>query len=418
MPRHAKPLTKSKLDRLRANARKDKKFTKYLADAGQPGLYAQARQGGVRFVFEYRAPAGGRRRRMNIDRYGGIPLKKARDIAQKLRGLVAEGVDPQAARKEQARQARTVADVVSAYLKARKATMSPSGYESARRRLEKNVLPKLGDVRAESLTADQVRRLHRGKQSTPVEANRTLTALSAAMNYGGIDPNPCDGVKPFPENGERRALTSDELVRLGEALQEAAGKLHPSAVLAIQLFALTGFRRSELLGHEAKARRRKNGGLRWGDVDLDAGLVNLRRSKTGPQTRVIGRDVVELLAEQKPAGVQADGPVCPGVVSGRPFVGIDRPRIKLYRAAEIDDADLHCLRHTFASIGAHVQDGRYSGLVGPLIGHGYTKGRSITERYIHSDPEAMRPAADAIAGEIARLLGLRPPAQVVGIRSA
>ena len=79
--------------------------------------------------------------------------------------------------------------------------------------------------------------------------------------------------------------------------------------------------------------------------------------------------------------------------------------------------DLHSLRHSFASIGAHVQNGRYVAFVGALLGHGYQK-RSITERYIHSNPEALRPAADAIAGHIADKLGLGEPGQVLAFSTA
>ena len=47
-----------------------------------------------------------------------------------------------------------------------------------------------------------------------------------------------------------------------------------------------------------------------------------------------------------------------------------------------------------------------------MLGHGYQK-RSVTERYIHSNPDALRPAADAIAGAIANSLGLTEPARVL-----
>jgi len=46
-------------------------------------------------------------------------------------------------------------------------------------------------------------------------------------------------------------------------------------------------------------------------------------------------------------------------------------------------------------MGAHVHNGRYAAFVAPLLGHGYQK-RYITERYIHQNPEALRPAAGAI----------------------
>ena len=42
-----------------------------------------------------------------------------------------------------------------------------------------------------------------------------------------------------------------------------------------------------------------------------------------------------------------------------------------------------------------------------------TQSKAITERYITANPAALRPAADAIAGELARLLGLGEVGRVV-----
>lgn len=304
------------------------------------------------------------------------------------------------------------------------------------------MVPKLGVTRLGEVTADQVRRLHRAMKETPVEANRTLTALSAVFGWADrealVPPgtNPTRHVERFAETGTRRALTGEELEALGKALSEAEttggvelpvevdGKtktkrfpVHASAVLAVRLLALTGMRRSEVVGHTMKDRRGDREGLRWGDVDLDAATVTLHDSKTGRQVRTLGAAAVELLRQAEPESASDADPVVPGDVPGRPLVGIDKPRRRLWQAAGLDGVDLHSLRHSFASTGAHVQGGRYVGMVAPLLGHGH-QARSITERYITSNPQALRPAADAIAGEVARLLGLAEPAQVVRHPSA
>ena len=96
MARSAKRLTKSKLDELRRRAAEDSKFSAYVADAGQPGLYAWARRGKVGFYYAYAPPGGGSRRRMRIDDYGAITLDQARAIARKHRGTSADDRDPQA----------------------------------------------------------------------------------------------------------------------------------------------------------------------------------------------------------------------------------------------------------------------------------------------------------------------------------
>ena len=423
MPRSAEKLTKRSLDALRRKAEADRSFTAYVADAGQPGLYAWARRRRVRFVFAYRPPAGGTRTRLKIDDYGAITLDQARAVAGYLRGKVAAGVDPRQERAEEQRSAVTVAEAVEGYLADLRERAESgakrgkrSGYVTARSRLERHVLPKLGSLRIRDVTPDHVRRMHRAMSKTPVEANRTLTALSAVFGWADRAErvpagfNPCRHIERYAETGTRRALTEDELTALGTALHDLEGAVHPSAILAIRFLALTGFRRAELIGHMSKDRRGGREGLRWGDVDLEAGVITLRDSKTGRQIRVIGKAAVELLREVKPERAEADEPVCPGAVPGQPFIGIDRARRKLWTAAGLEGVDLHSLRHSFASIGAHVQSGRFAGHVSALLGHGF-QSRAITERYITANPEGLRPAANAIAGEVARLLG--GPAEVV-----
>jgi integrase len=451
MAREARKLRKSTLDNLRKQAQESPDFTAYVADAGQPGLYAWARRGKVRFVFAYRPPGGGRRKRIKIDDYGAISLDQAREAARKLRGQVAERKDPQLERLEEARKAVTVEDGVRRYLEDLKERAESgakrgrrSGYASAKNRLERHVVPKLGRTRLRNVTVEQVSRLHRSLKDTPIEANRTLTALSAVFGYAdriglvSAHFNPCRHVTRFEENGERRALTAEELEALGKVMREAEekgsvpamekgrpkmrkdkpvrAKVSPSALLAIRLIALTGMRRSEVLGHESRMRRGGSEGLRWGEVDLEAGTIRLRDSKTGAQTRVIGQAAIDLLRSALPEVVEDDDPICPGAHPGQPFIGVDRPRIRIFEAAGLSGLDLHSLRHTFASVGAHVQNGRFAAFVGPLLGHGYQK-RSITERYIHSNPEALRPAADAIAGSIAKSLGMTEPARVLAFQA-
>ena len=53
-----------------------------------------------------------------------------------------------------------------------------------------------------------------------------------------------------PEQKRERFLTGEEIRRLGEALSEAekAGGELPGIVVAVRLLALTGMRRSEVLG--------------------------------------------------------------------------------------------------------------------------------------------------------------------------
>ena len=89
-----------------------------------------------------------------------------------------------------------------------------------------------------------------------------------AEEWGLREPgsNPCLGIRKNPRNNIARFLDTDELARLGRAL-DAREARWPEAVAAIRLLALTGCRRSEVLN------------LRWRDIGADA--INLRDAKTG-----------------------------------------------------------------------------------------------------------------------------------------
>lgn len=117
MARPARRLTKPDLDRLRARAQVDPTFAAYVSDAAQAGLYAWARRGKVTFVYDYRPPGGGARRRMLLDVYGGgITLDGARRIAAELRQKTVGGRDPQAEREQERREATTFGEAAGAYL--------------------------------------------------------------------------------------------------------------------------------------------------------------------------------------------------------------------------------------------------------------------------------------------------------------
>jgi integrase len=313
---------------------------------------------------------------LDLDLYGAITLAQARSLALEQRVGVAKRLDPHTEKRKAAKEATTVKQAAEAYLAdllERAETGAKRGKRSswatAKRRVEKHIFPLFGDRPLRDVQDDDVIRLHRSLHATPGEANRTVGALSAIFGYaeGRFTPqgfNPCRAIEPYPEMGKRRALTPGELEALGTAMHAAeqatkkGERVGPSALLALRFLALTGFRRSELLGHMSKERRGQDEGLRWGDVDLVRGIIRLRTTKAGgPQERVIGAAATELLKSAKPRSAKPDDPVCPGDEPGQPFVGIDRPRRRLFKAAGLDGlpgVDLYSLRHSFASIGAHV----------------------------------------------------------------
>ena len=150
-----------------------------------------------------------------------------------------------------------------------------SGYSE---RLQSDVLPLLGHIKLDALSRSHVTQMvsqcvSRGHSRRTIQY--TLVVLNGAMEQavtdGLIGKNPCRGVElPPKEHVERVILT------LGQ-IQTLLG--HPSPLRAYWTFLLTtGVRPNEGLAVE------------WKDIDLDAGLVTIRRAlkETTPGKRLIG----------------------------------------------------------------------------------------------------------------------------------
>jgi len=132
--------------------------------------------------------------------------------------------------------------------------------------------PALGRVKLKALTPAHVRVLYREKLEAGSSA-RTVRyihttlhkALKQAVMDGLIPRNATEAVKPpQPSREEMRPLTPDQAKHLLQAAYEAGDRLEALYVLAIH----TGLRQGELLG------------LKWDDVNLKDGCLQVRRTLT------------------------------------------------------------------------------------------------------------------------------------------
>ena len=225
-------------------------------------------------------------------------------------------------------------------------------------------------------------------------ANRVLALLSKmlalAEQWGLRDPgtNPVRGLERFREKRRERHLTPAELSRLGDVLRQVERERteHPSSVALVRLLLLTGARRGEVLG------------LRWTQIDWQAGSVRLADSKTGPKTLYLSDAARAVLAFlPRPEG----NPWClPGRVSGRPLVNPQKPWRRIRTAAGLDDVRLHDLRHTYAAVAA--RGGLSLPMIGALLGHSEPQ---TTQRYAHLVGNPVQAAAEQVGEAIRRALG-------------
>lgn len=417
-------ITKRAVDALRCPASQDRDF---LWDDALAGFGVAAFPTGRKvYVAQYRKD--GRSRRVAIGVHGRLTPDEARSQAKTILGAVEKGADPIAERRA-AREIRTFGDVAREFLAlhvaAKRKGRTRAEYELV---LEKHVLPAIGSKRITDVRRADVARLHGRLADRPYAANRALALISVIWNWAArrdeaaLVDNPAKGIERYPENGRERFLTTDELARLGAALDkgETTGlpyvvdenkpkakhapkaenrrvKLDPFAVAALRLLILTGARLREIL--DAK----------WKDVDPERGVLFLEDSKTGRKPVYLSAAAQSVLAALPQ--VAGNPYIIAGAKDGAPRADLKKPWATVCRAAGLQGTRLHDLRHSFASFGAGASLGLP--IIGKLLGHTQA---ATTQRYAHLDADPLRRAADAIGATIAAAMAGRQGAEIIQIK--
>jgi integrase len=413
-------------------------------DGGTEGVAGfgarRQRSEAIAYVVMYRT-AEGRFRRYTIGRHGAPwTPETARKEAKRILGMVADGGDP-AAEKRDKRQAATVTELCDLYLADAEAgrlltrrgiAKKASTLATDKSRIERHIKPLLGTMKVPTVTrADVERFMHDvadGETAQRVKlakkravsnvrggkgaASRTLGLLGAIFTYAErkrmISENPVRGVIRYADGKRDRRLSDAEYTSLGKGLAKVSepppprkdgkpGKaaMWPAAIAAARFLALTGWRSGEALA------------LRWGMVDLSRRTARLPDTKTGESLRPLSAAACEVLRARGRG--KADALVFPpsrgdGVMTGFPSL-FER----IAKAGGLPaDVTPHVLRHSFASLANDL--GYSEATIGMLIGH---KGTGSTTRgYIHIG-DALAVAADRIAATILRKLAGEGTAVVV-----
>ena len=223
-----------------------------------------------------------------------------------------------------------------------------------------HLLPALGEVPLRELTPYQVQnylfeRMERGLSPNTVIKHYVLltTALGLAVRLEVLDRSPLDRVTPPKRQESHYRFYSPEQLQM--LFSAAEGTM---LELPVKLAAYLGLRRSEICG------------LRWQDVDLEAGLLSVREVRTEvggevvlkePKTRssvrrlgIAGlRDLREVLARARERRPSADPRAW--VVLREDGRAPDPDQLtrdlrRLVRRRGLPPISLHGLRHSFASV--------------------------------------------------------------------
>jgi integrase len=306
-------------------------------DSEQPGLHLKVTPVGKKVFFLYYRVLGAakQQRRYKIGDYGAVTLHLARERAKSLLGLIADGKDPAADRK-QARQrldSEQVSDLVAEFI-SKHVAQNRSAAETERI-FNKDIVPRLGSRSIHSLKKHDVITLLEAvaERGSPIMANRTLAALRKFLNWcvarGIIDKSPADGAEaPGRETKRDRVLTDDELRR---ALLAARQIGFPYGSI-VELLAITGQRREEVAS------------MGWSEIDLDGRTwtIPAERSKNNKPHIVHLSDPARHLLEQVPR----TGELVFSTNGRTPFQGFSKAKEQLDDLSGVTNWTLHDLRRT------------------------------------------------------------------------
>ncbi|HET6330042.1 MAG TPA: tyrosine-type recombinase/integrase [Holophagaceae bacterium] len=326
---------------------------------------------------------------------GRCELKKAdeaRANALEVLAQAASGKNPKAPKVDRL----TVAGLVEKFRKIHMPTLAPSTFVQYNRRFEANILPALGKRLVAEITTADIEKLHSGIKA-PMTGNRVLALLSKlfreAERWKIREPftNPVRDVLRPPEKSRKRFLSTDEIGRLVEALNQLEVEFEGvsdslAGIEALRLLMYTGCRHQEIVR------------LRWDQVDLERDEIQFRREhKTG---RTTGEKSLPLLPEarkiiERQPRLLNNPYVFPGRKLGKPLCKIHLMWVKARTKAGLDDVPgkdrprIHDLRHTFASVLLEADVSIQ--VLSKLLGHSKIQ---TTQVYAHSVMATLRKGAE------------------------
>jgi integrase len=312
---------------------------------------------------------------------------------------------------------QTVEQYLQQWLESIADSVSGSALHAYRNHVEAHIIPAIGKIRVTELRPQHIEKAKArwatqsaGRRKKKVFlSSRTVhhvfstlrTALYRAKRQRLIAVNPCELVDPpRVEQREMRALDAENAAKLLAACDRSV------IGAAIATSVGTGLRRGELLA------------LRWGDVDLERGLLTVQRAiervdrcsrfkdpKTKRSRRTISlpRFVVDRLRRHRAERAQWLWAKGLGRLSadtlvferaGEPWVPntFGTAFMRVLRSAGIPHLRLHDLRHTFASMA--LAAGVDLKTVSNALGHSTIS--TTADIYAHVSDSLMRHAADQI----------------------
>jgi integrase len=371
--------------------------SKIHPDGDVPGFGCRVTAAGARsYVLRYRVRGSGRERTYTIGSTGDWQAAAARAEAKRLRRLIDQGEDPLGAIEDQ-RAAPTMADLIERFIGEHvEPRLRPETVRHYRMLIDRHIRPHFGaHLKVADVSFADIDSLHRkiSKTGASYAANRAVAICSKmftlAIRWNMRSDNPTRGIERNLESKRKRYLTAAELARLTAALAAPPSR---QAANVIRLLLLTGCRRGEACA------------MRWGDLDLTAGiwtkLGSTTKQKTdhvaplsGPARQLLSEIRAEQIANNRHLGTW----VFPSSESRTGhIVELAHAWRLICKDAGITGLRVHDLRHSFASQLA--SGGATLPLIAALLGH---SNPATTARYAHLLDDPMRAAVEKVGAVVA-----------------
>jgi len=218
------------------------------------GLALRVTEKGHRsWTYLFTSPRDGKRARATIGTYPATSLAAARGKALEAKGHVEAGQDPRLVLAGQATAGMTVAGLVDAYLADPEKAALRSKAE-IERRLRKNAVPIIGEIKLAELRRRDVRNVTDAilKRKRKVEATRVFEDVRAMVRWAVqneyLDANPLDGMgKPAEATVSNRVLNEDEIRTLWCGLPKSLARSEQCEQI-VKLCLVTAQRVGEVAG--------------------------------------------------------------------------------------------------------------------------------------------------------------------------
>lgn len=365
--------------------------------------YSDAEVAGLRLVVNrlgrkgwlYRYSHAGSKRSMKLGDYPVVEIAEARLKAMEARAMLARGQDPQEAR-QQAQEAKAMTLTRFFEQEYLPHAQSLRSVRDVKGRWLHHLKPAFGDTPLTQLRTQDIQRFHERKkvELCAATANRLLAQLKRALNLailwemGGLERNPCRGVRMHTENNQRtRYLAGEELRRFMAALEREPNR---TAANFFKFLLATGVRRNEGLT------------ARFSAIDFAQGTWRLEQTKSG-HARVVYLNAVALAVLHEQRQVSRWDWVFPRL-GGNVDAHLGDPKKafqRVLRDAGITGIVLHSLRHSYATLLA--RDFPLQ-VAAQALGH-RGGGNAVTARYAHVQAGQLREAVSRVSAAMLEAAG-------------